>query len=97
MNHVDKLRGVFCYKILPLVYDDSLSYYEVLCKVTAKLNELVEYFNDGLEDAITEVISDYVDSLTLTSNEEIASYDADTETLTITDNLEYTFTTESED
>ena len=25
-----------CYPILPVVYDESLSYYEVLCKVSAK-------------------------------------------------------------
>ena len=28
-------------KILPLSYDDSLSYYEQLCKLTNKMNELV--------------------------------------------------------
>lgn len=31
----------WCQKVLPLVYDDSLSYYEVLCKVAAKLNEVI--------------------------------------------------------
>ena len=28
-------------KILPLVYDESLSYYEVLCKVVEKINEII--------------------------------------------------------
>lgn len=32
----------WCYKILPLVYDDSLSYYEILCKVVTYINELIE-------------------------------------------------------
>lgn len=32
----------WCYKILPLVYDDSLSYYEVLCKVVDYINNLIE-------------------------------------------------------
>lgn len=32
----------WCYKVLPLVYDDSLSYYEVLCKVVNYINELIE-------------------------------------------------------
>lgn len=36
----------FCQKVLPLVYDDSLSYYEVLCKVRTKLNEIIESQND---------------------------------------------------
>lgn len=32
----------WCYKVLPLVYDDSLSYYELLCKVVSKINEIIE-------------------------------------------------------
>lgn len=46
---IDKLK-YWCNKILPLVYDDSLSYYEVLCKTSAKLNEVIESTN-GLLDA----------------------------------------------
>lgn len=45
---IDKLK-YWCNKILPLVYDDSLSYYEVLCKTSAKLNEVIELTN-GLLD-----------------------------------------------
>lgn len=32
----------WCQKVLPLVYDDSLSYYEVLCKVVDFLNKTME-------------------------------------------------------
>ena len=32
----------FCQKVLPLVYDDSLSYYEVLCKAISKMNEIAK-------------------------------------------------------
>lgn len=32
----------WCQKILPLVYDDSLSYYELLCKVVDYLNKTME-------------------------------------------------------
>lgn len=32
----------WCYKVLPLVYDDSLSYYEILCKVVDYVNNLIE-------------------------------------------------------
>lgn len=35
----------WCFKVLPLVYDDSLSYYEVLCKMRDKLNELIDELN----------------------------------------------------
>jgi hypothetical protein len=41
---IDNLR-YWCNKILPLVYDDSLSYYEVLCKTRAKLNEVIDSTN----------------------------------------------------
>lgn len=32
----------WCQKVLPAVYDDSLSYYEVLCKVTDYLNKVID-------------------------------------------------------
>lgn len=32
----------WCQKVLPLVYDDSLSYYEVLCKVVKYINALID-------------------------------------------------------
>lgn len=31
----------WCYKVLPLVYDDSLSYYEQLCKIYKYLDDIV--------------------------------------------------------
>lgn len=31
----------WCYKVIPLVYDDSFSYYEVLCKVVKYINDLI--------------------------------------------------------
>ena len=38
---LDKFK-FWCMKVLPLVYDDSLSYYEVLCKVVKYINDLIE-------------------------------------------------------
>ena len=32
----------WCQKVLPLVYDDSLSYYEILCKVVDYINKLID-------------------------------------------------------
>ena len=46
---IEKIR-YWCHKILPLVYDDSLSYYEFLCKMNAKLNEVIDSTN-GLVEA----------------------------------------------
>ena len=65
----------WCQKVLPLVYDESLSYYEVLCKVVAKLNELIVDFGENVVDTIRSVVSTVVVD---------ASYDESTETLTIT-------------
>ena len=50
----------WCQKVLPLVYDDSLSYYELLCKVVCKLNELAENQNN-LSDEIKQVAQDLDD------------------------------------
>ena len=33
---------IWCQKVLPLVYDDSLSYYEVLCKTTEYINSIID-------------------------------------------------------
>ena len=46
----------WCYKVLPLVYDDSLSYYELLCKVVSKLNELIEKYAT-FDDVVAEIQS----------------------------------------
>lgn len=43
----------WAHKILPLVYDESLSYYEVLCKVAQKLNETIEKVNLSTEEVAT--------------------------------------------
>lgn len=37
---------IFLPKIVPLVYDDTLSYYEFLNKVLVKLNEVIDFAND---------------------------------------------------
>lgn len=47
----------WCQKVLPAVYDDSLSYYELLCKVISKLNEIIEITNDQ-SDAIRALAED---------------------------------------
>ena len=53
MGKIDKVK-FWCYKVLPLVYDDSLSYYELLCKVVGKLNELIEKYA-SFDDMVAEI------------------------------------------
>lgn len=40
----------WCQKVLPLVYDDSISYYETLCKIAAHLNEIISSQNATLDE-----------------------------------------------
>lgn len=59
MSYIHELR-CWTHKILPLVYDDSLSYYELLSKVMSKLNEVINTTNsmkDVVKDAINEIIA----------------------------------------
>ena len=64
----------WCQKVLPLVYDDSLSYYETLCKTTGKLNEVIDIINNELE----QYIRDRIDALFIDS-----VYIPETETLVL--------------
>lgn len=48
----------WCQKVLPLVYDDSLSYYEILCKVVDYINNIIENqkeFSDELAELESEL------------------------------------------
>lgn len=55
-------------KTQPLVYDDALSYYEVLCRISAMLNQLIKQVND-LTDAQKQFIKDATDLLNKIINE----------------------------
>ena len=75
---IDKLK-YWSHKILPLVYDDSLSYYEVLNKMRAKINEIIDYVQENIEENIRAIIgSAFLD----------VSYDELTETLILYLNVE---------
>lgn len=45
IGDIKKIR-FWCQKVIPLVYDNSLSYYEVLCKVVDYLNKVIEDMNE---------------------------------------------------
>lgn len=49
MANIESFR-FWCQKILPLVYDDSLSYYEVLCKIHDYLNKVIAQVNQNTGD-----------------------------------------------
>lgn len=71
MNDLRPFR-FWCQKVLPLVYDDSLSYYELLCKVVDYLNKTMENVNslsenfDELQSAFNTLknyVNDYFKNL----------------------------------
>lgn len=51
-NSLDNFR-FWCQKVLPLVYDDSLSYYEVLGKMVVQLNDVIDDVNADIENVDT--------------------------------------------
>ena len=54
--------------MLPLVYDDSLSYYEVLSKVAAKVNELIgalEVSEENIFNIVNEILTEWKNDGTL--------------------------------
>lgn len=66
----------WCQKVLPLVYDDSLSYYEVLCKVVNYINNLITNSNEIVAD-VTELraelaqIQNWIDNFNTSEVEKI--------------------------
>lgn len=61
----------WCQKVLPLVYDDSLSYYELLCKVVSYINNMIADLSaiegnvDALKAAFEQLevyVNNYFDS-----------------------------------
>ena len=74
-KRIDQFK-FWCPKVLPLVYDDSLSYYEVLGKLTKKINEVINFINNELSDAIKNFLYERLNDLYVN-----VSYDAPTKTL----------------
>ena len=76
-----------CKKILPLVYTDSLSYYETLCQYMEKLNEVIELCNSLSDDILAQAYA-YTDSKIAETFEEVNRKIAELEQL-IRDTTEY--------
>ena len=66
MQHLHTFR-FWCQKVLPLVYDDSLGYYEVLCKVTDYINNLIANQRELINDVETleaelKIVQDWINN-----------------------------------
>ena len=83
---IEKLK-FYCQKVLPLVYDESLSYYEVVCKVAKTVNDLIcfnkelcaewekfrDEFSANINDTVRDILNQWVIDGTLETiiNEEV--------------------------
>ena len=63
-------KSWFPQKILPLTYDDSLSYYEFLCRLMSKINEVIS------DTELRDMIKNIMDNIAETYSEE-GSYEKD--------------------
>lgn len=66
---MDNLKhfNFWCQKVLPLVYDDSLSYYEVLCKCVEYINFIIGDSNSIVTDIADlkkelEIVQNWIDN-----------------------------------
>lgn len=80
-DSIIKQLNFYCQKVLPAVYDDSLSYYEVLNKVAEKLNELIELYGDtatieALKEAI-RLVEEHIEEVNAHVDEEDAKIRAE--------------------
>lgn len=67
---------LWCQKVLPAVFDQSLSYYELLCKVLQKYNELVAIVNahsEKLENHETRIVT--LETITKEIQQKLAELD----------------------
>lgn len=77
VNKIATIR-VFCHKVLPAVYDESLSYLEQLAKLSYKMNETIESvnaLNDNV-DTLNDAVIDFGSRLE-TVEGEIAGFEAE--------------------
>ena len=69
----------WCYKVLPLTYDNSLSYYEVLCKVVMYINDLInqdKIFGEELANLRQDldVVEEWIKNFDTKNIEELVSH-----------------------
>lgn len=57
---------LFCQRVLPIVYDDSLSFQELLYKVVCKINEVIYAINDmDTQTEIKQIMQEWLEDGTL--------------------------------
>ncbi len=74
--------------VLPLVYDDSLSYYEFLCKVVNKVNEIIDSINGDFIDYVKEEIDELLGGALFRSSDKTVVISETTGSVTDGENVE---------
>lgn len=69
----------WCQKVLPLVYDDSLSYYEVLCKIRDYINEIIANMDELASliedlDSRVDALEDEIENISESIIQQIREY-----------------------
>ena len=84
MKTVNKIDGINhkCHSVLPLIYDESLSYYEIICKLVKKMNEVISLINGAITGTIREYLNEQFNELMLN-----AIYDSETETIVLSNGI----------
>lgn len=78
IKNVQPVGCCYSQKVLPLAFDESMSYLEQICRIKAKLNELISLFNTELEDQLELYINEKFNDMMIK-----AMYTPATETLTL--------------
>lgn len=91
MNGCNQLL-YYCNKILPLVYDNSLSYYENLCKIADILQKVIIELSN-LSDKVDDIDKHIIETVTKIVNEALqdGSIFLDTNYIEDTKTLEFIF------
>lgn len=76
MKKINYVPNYHCQKILPLVYDDELSYYEYLCKLTDTMNKIIDNINNEFKTLISQKIDEFFNDIMID-----AIYKEDEETI----------------
>lgn len=76
MRHINNVNMCGCFPSLPSAYSDSLSYYEQLEILTAKMNEIITALDEDYTVLVKEYLDKYFNSIMVD-----ATYKENTKTL----------------
>lgn len=76
MNRIENVRPCYTQKVIPLAFDESLSYYENVCNLVAKMDEITNFANNELSDKLNAYIDSRFNDIMIDT-----MYEGETETL----------------